>query len=263
VTYEHIIVQQQNGLATLTLNRPASLNAFTVPMVAEMIRALDRLRDEQTARALLINAAGRAFCSGADLSGADHSAGVSTDDAGAPLESHFNPFLERLMDLQLPVVCAVNGAAAGAGCSVALAADITIAARSAYFLQAFVNIGLVPDVGSTWMLPRLAGRARAQAMMMLGERIPAEKAEQWGLIYKVVDDEALAQEAQALATKLANGPTRAYALIRQGLRQSLECSLTESLRIERFNQLQAGRTADVAEGIGAFLARRPAAFKGR
>jgi 2-(1,2-epoxy-1,2-dihydrophenyl)acetyl-CoA isomerase len=144
-----------------------------------------------------------------------------------------------------------------------LSADITIAARSAYFLQAFVNIGLVPDVGSTWMLPRLAGRARAQAMMMLGERIAAEKAEQWGLIYNVVDDDALVQEAQALVSKLASGPTRAYALIRQGLRQSLESSFTESLRIERFNQLQAGRTEDVAEGVAAFLQRRPAVFKGR
>jgi 2-(1,2-epoxy-1,2-dihydrophenyl)acetyl-CoA isomerase len=263
VTYEHIIFQQDGGVATLTLNRPASLNAFTPAMVSEMIHAVDHLRDGQAARVLLINAAGRAFCSGADLSGTDRSTADSPPDAGAVLESHFNPFLERLMELPLPVVCAVNGPAAGAGCSVALSADITIAARSAYFLQAFVNIGLVPDVGSTWMLPRLAGRARAQAMMMLGERIAAEKAEQWGLIYKVVDDDALVLEAQALVRKLASGPTRAYALIRQGLRQSLECSFTESLRIERFNQLQAGRTEDVAEGVAAFLQRRPAVFKGR
>lgn len=257
MTYEHITLQQERGIATLTLNRPAALNALTAAMVGEMIHALDGLRDGQAARVLLITGAGRAFCSGADLSGG------FPEDAGAVLESHFNPFIERLMALPVPVVCAVNGPAAGAGCSVALAADIAIAARSAYFLQAFVNIGLVPDMGSTWLLPRLAGRARAQAMMMLGERIAAEQAEQWGLVYKVVDDEALARESQALATKLANGPTRAYALTRQALRASLECSLTESLRIERYNQLVAGRTEDFAEGVAAFQARRPPAFKGR
>jgi len=257
LTYEHILLKQERGIATLTLNRPTALNALKLELISEMSHAVDRLRDEKTARVLLITGAGRAFCSGADLSG-----GFPTD-AGAPLETHYNPLVERLMALPIPVVSAVNGAAAGAGCSLALAADIVLAARSAYFLQAFVNIGLVPDAGSTWLLPRLVGRARAQAMMMLGERISAEQAEQWGLIYKVVGDEALTQEAEALATKLANGPTRAYAMLRQALRASLECTLTESLRIERFNQLQAGRTEDFVEGASAFLAKRPPAFKGR
>jgi 2-(1,2-epoxy-1,2-dihydrophenyl)acetyl-CoA isomerase len=258
VIYEHIVLREEHGVATLTLNRPGALNALTVGLTAELIHAVDRVRDDKTSRVLLLTGAGRAFCSGADLSG-----GVFPTDAGALLDTHLNPLLERLMALPVPVVAAVNGPAAGAGCSIALAADIVLCARSAYFLQAFVNIGLVPDVGSTWMLPRLVGRARAQAMMMLGERIPAEQAEQWGMVYKVVDDGALAQEAQTLATKLANGPTRTYALIRQGIRQSLECTLTESLHIERVNQLQAGRTEDFAEGVAAFLAKRPAAFKGR
>ncbi|HEX2493071.1 MAG TPA: enoyl-CoA hydratase-related protein [Steroidobacter sp.] len=191
--------------------------------------------------------AGRAFSSGADLSG------QQLDDAGAVLESHFNPLLERLLALPIPFITAVNGPAAGAGCSLALAGDIVVAARSAYFLQAFVNIGLVPDVGSTWMLPRLVGRARAQAMMMLGERIGVEQAEQWGMVYKTVEDAALANEADALALKLANGPTRAYAMIRQAIRASLECSLTEALHIERWNQLQAGRTEDFKEGVGSSL----------
>lgn len=257
MTYEHILFEQADGVATLTLNRPASLNALRIELLAEMIHAVDSVSDASTARALLITGAGRAFCAGADLSGS------FPTDAGAPLDSHYNPLIERLMALPVPVVTAVNGPAAGAGCSLALLGDIVLAARSAYFLQAFVNIGLVPDAGSTWLLPRLAGRARAQAMMMLGERIPAEQAETWGLIYKAVDDDALATESRALATRLANGPTRAYGMIRQALRRSLECSLTDSLRIERENQRRAGRTADFKEGVAAFLARRPADFKGK
>jgi 2-(1,2-epoxy-1,2-dihydrophenyl)acetyl-CoA isomerase len=258
VTYEHIALQLDGGVATLTLNRPAALNALKREMLAEISHALDQVRDGRTARVLLITGAGRAFCSGADLA-----AGELPDDVGSLLETHYNPLLERLMALPIPVVSAVNGPAAGAGCSLALAADIVIAAHSAYFLLAFVNIGLVPDLGATWMLPRLAGRARAQAMMMLGERIPAEQAEQWGMIYKVVDDSTFAAETQALVTKLANGPTRTYALVRHALRAALESSLTETLRLERANQLTAGRSADFAEGVAAFLARRPANFQGK
>jgi 2-(1,2-epoxy-1,2-dihydrophenyl)acetyl-CoA isomerase len=178
------------------------------------------------------------------------------------LESHFNPLLERLFALPVPFITSVNGVAAGAGWSYALAGDIVIAAKSAYFLQAFVNIGLVPDVGSTWLLPRLAGRARAQAMMMLGERIPAETALDWGMVYKVVDDADLAASTRAVAEKLANGPTKSYALIRQGIRDCLDVSLSEGLMVERRNQLLAGRSADFVEGVSAFLQKRPAAFTG-
>jgi 2-(1,2-epoxy-1,2-dihydrophenyl)acetyl-CoA isomerase len=257
VTYEHILLEQAEGVARLTLNRPRALNSLKPEMILEITDAVDGLRDGGTARVLLLTGAGRAFSSGADL------AGAIPADTGALLETHYNPLLERLMALPFPVISAVNGPAAGAGCALALAADLVVAARSAYFLQAFVNIGLVPDVGTTWILPRLVGRARAQAMMMLGEPIAAEKAEEWGLIYKVVDDEALAGEAQALADRLAHGPTRAYALIRHALRASLECSLTEALRIERVNQLHAGRSRDFAEGVAAFVAKRPPAFKGQ
>jgi len=266
MAYEHILLEEEGGVATLTINRPQMLNALHVGVVSEMIDAVDRLRDEGTARALLMTGAGRGFSSGADLAGGGAGGapmGSGPFDAGKVLESHFNPLLERLFALPIPFVTAVNGPAAGAGCSIALAGDIVVAGRSAYFLQAFVNIGLVPDVGSTWLLPRLAGRARAQAMMMLGERIPAETAEDWGLIWKCVDDDELMPTAREIAGKLASGPTRAYALIRQGIRACLDTTLTEALMIERQNQLFAGRTGDFVEGVSAFLQKRPANFRGK
>lgn len=270
MSYEHIRFDEAEGVVTLTIDRPAQLNALHIGVIGEMIDAVDRVRDQGTARALLLTGSGRAFCSGADLSGGGAggaAAGGAGDrgrvDAGKVLETHFNPLLERLFALPVPFVTAVNGPAAGAGCSFALAGDIVVAARSAYFLQAFVNIGLVPDVGSTWLLPRLAGRARAQAMMMLGDRIKAEQALDWGMVYQVVDDADLMPTARALAARLAKGPTRAYALIRQGIRACLDTSLTEALMVERRHQLQAGRTADFAEGVQAFLQKRPAAFTGR
>ena len=266
MAYEHILLEEAAGVATLTINRPQMLNALHTGVIAEMINAVDRLRDEGSARVLLMTGAGRGFSSGADLAGGGAGGGGGSTgpvDAGKVLESHFNPLLERLFALPIPFVTAVNGPAAGAGCSFALAGDIVIAGRSAYFLQAFVNLGLVPDVGSTWMLPRLAGKARAQAMMMLGERIPAETAEAWGMIWKCVDDDQLMPTARDIAAKLANGPTRAYTLIRHGIRDCLDSTLTEALATERRNQLAAGRTEDFVEGVTAFLQKRPAQFKGR
>ncbi len=266
MSYEHILFEEADGVATLTINRPTMLNALHVGVIAEMIDAVDRVRDEGTARALLLTGAGRAFCSGADLAGGGAGGGANRGsgpiDAGKVLETHFNPLLERLFALPVPFVTAVNGPAAGAGCSFALAGDIVVAGKSTYFLQAFVNIGLVPDVGSTWLLPRLAGRARAQAMMMLGERVPAATALDWGMIWQVVDDAELISTAHSLAAKLAKGPTRSYALIRQGIRDCLDKSLTEALMVERRNQREAGRSPDFAEGVAAFLQKRPAAFTG-
>jgi 2-(1,2-epoxy-1,2-dihydrophenyl)acetyl-CoA isomerase len=179
------------------------------------------------------------------------------------LETHFNVLLERLVSLPVPFVTAVNGPAAGAGCSYALAGDIIVAAESAYFLQAFVNIGLVPDVGSTWMLPRMVGRVRATRMMMLGEKISAAEALDWGMVTKVVPDGQLMDETLAIAKKLAAGPTRALAMIRTGIRDCMDKTLTEALMVERRNQLAAGRSADFAEGVTAFLQKRPAKFSGK
>lgn len=268
MSYTHILFDEADGIAAITINRPQALNALHVGVIEEMIDAVDRVRDEGTARVLVLTGAGRAFCSGADLAGGGAGAGGGAKrsgppDAGAVLESHFNPLLERLFALPVPFITSVNGVAAGAGCSYALAGDIVIAAKSAYFLQAFVNIGLVPDVGSTWMLPRLVGRARAQAMMMLGERVPAETAADWGMVYKVVDDADLAAATRAVAEKLAKGPTRSYALIRQGIRDCLDKTLSEGLMVERRNQMVAGRSADFVEGVSAFLQKRPAAFSGK
>ena len=261
--FETIRLEMTGSVATLTLNRPQRLNAAPPAMFVEIGAALKQL-PALGARALLITGEGRAFCSGADLQGRSTD---TTTSRGAQtyksLSESYSPTMVALSKLSVPVIAAVNGVAAGIGCSLALAADFTLAARSAYFLEAFVNIGLVPDVGSTWLLPRLAGRARAQAMMMLGERIPAETALDWGMVYKVVDDADLAASTRAVAEKLAKGPTKSYALIRQGIRDCLDVSLSEGLMVERRNQLLAGRSADFVEGVSAFLQKRPAAFTGK
>jgi 2-(1,2-epoxy-1,2-dihydrophenyl)acetyl-CoA isomerase len=258
MAYEHIRLEQSPAaVATIVMARPQSLNALNGAMVDELRAAVEEA-GRSGARCLLITGEGRGFSSGADLA----SGGGLPDDAGAALEKHFNPLIEALFALPIPVVAAVNGPAAGAGCSLALTADIVVAARSAYFLQAFVNIGLIPDAGATWLLPRLAGRARAMEMMMLGERVPAEQALAWGMINRVVADEALLIEAKALATRLAHGPTAAYALIRKLARDSAHLGLEEALAAERIAQREAGRTEDFKQGVVAFLQKRPPSFDG-
>lgn len=258
MTYENLLFGITDSVAVVKFNRQHALNALIPALLEELEAVLDQiLKPDSGVRCLLLTGEGRAFSSGADLA-----ASGPRKDTGRILETHFNPLLERLIDLPMPFVTAVNGPAAGAGCSLAIAGDIVIASKSAYFLQAFVNIGLVPDVGSTWLLPRLIGKARAQAMMMLGEKVSAETALNWGMIYKVVEDDNLMTSAMEIATKLAKGPTQSLTLIRRMTKMSLENGLTAQLRQERLNQRIAGDTADFAEGVAAFLAKRPASFSG-
>jgi 2-(1,2-epoxy-1,2-dihydrophenyl)acetyl-CoA isomerase len=257
--FEHIRLEQSPAhFATVTIARPDRLNAMNAQTVDELRAAVEAVAVSD-ARCLLLTGEGRGFSSGADLV----SGGGLPEDAGTALEKHFNPLVEALFALDIPVVAAVRGPAAGAGCSLALAADIVIAGRSAYFLQAFVNIGLIPDAGATWLLPRLAGRARAMEMMMLGERIPAEQALAWGLVTRVVEDEELDGEAVALAARLANGPTVALGLIRKLAHEAGQRSLTEALDAERIAQRTAGESADFKAGVTAFLAKRQPRFEGR
>ena len=259
MAYEHVRLDLSPAkVATLTIARPERLNALAALTLREMRDALAEAV-EAGARCLLLTGEGRAFSSGADLAGE----GGLPDDAGEALETGYNPLVEALFELPFPIVAAVNGPAAGAGCSLALAADIVIAARSAYFLQAFVNIGLIPDAGATWLLPRLAGRARAMEMMMLGERIPAEQAQAWGMIARVVEDEHLASEAVLLATRLAQGPTVALGLIRGLARESSRLPLTDALAAERVAQRDAGRTEDFRHAVMAFLEKGQPRFDGR
>lgn len=258
MAYEHLLFDvSPAAVATITLNRPDRLNALHSGIVDELRDAVEGLAGSG-ARALLLTGAGRGFSSGADLAG-----GGLPEDAGMALEKHFNPLVEALFALPIPVVAAVNGPCAGAGCSIALCADLVLAAESAYFLQAFVNIGLIPDAGATWLLPRLAGRARAMEMMLLGERLPARQAAEWGLVSRVVPDEDLAQEAAALATRLAQGPTVAYALIRKLARDAGQLSLSEALRAERIAQREAGATEDFKAAVMAFLQKRQPRFEGK
>ncbi len=260
MNYETIKFEVSDNIATITLNRPERLNAMPPQMADDISDALDHLRE---ARALLITGEGRAFCSGADLA-----AGASGDVTGGQnayksLTRSYNPMMMKLSKLPIPIVTAVNGPAAGVGCSLALTSDFAIAGQSAYFLQAFVNIGLVPDGGASWMLTRLVGKARATEMMLLGEKIGGEKAADWGLIYKCVENDALLDEATALAARLANGPTVAIGLMRQGLAAALESDYASALRIEAENQLIAGDSQDAREGAISFLQKRKAQFKGQ
>lgn len=263
MAFETILFDATDGVGTLTLNRPDRLNSFIPTMHEEIATALGTVESDASIRALLITGAGRGVCAGQDLNLRRDAGGTQSFDAGSALERYYNPLIRRLKALRKPVIAAVNGPAAGAGANLALACDIVIAARSASFLQAFCRIGLVPDAGGTWFLPRLVGSARAMGLAMLGEPLPAETAAQWGLIWKVVDDDKLMEEARGLARKLAQGPTLGLGLIKEALNRSLENGLSAQLDAERDLQRIAARSEDFREGVAAFLEKRPAKFTGR
>lgn len=257
--FSAILFDKADAVATITLNRPERLNAFSQVMLGELHEALDAIERDPSVRVLLLTGTGRGFCAGQDL-GERSLGGV---DLGSTLEKNYNPLLKRLRALPFPVVCAVNGVAAGAGCNLALACDLVIAARSAAFIQAFVKIGLIPDAGGTYTLPRLVGSARAAGLAMLGDALPAEKAAEWGMIWSCVEDGKLEGEARALCRRLAGQATRALALMKKALQASPDNSFEEQLDLEARLQREAGKTEDFAEGVRAFVEKRPARFSGR
>ena len=259
MTYTHILAEQDAGVATITIARPDKLNALLPGVFEEMSAAIDAALADG-ARAIVLTGQGRAFCSGADLgTGAE---GLP-DDLGALLDSHYNPFVRKVAGLDVPFITAINGLAAGAGCGLALLGDISVMARSAYLSLAFVNIGLVPDAGTTWLVAKGAGRAKALEMALLGERLPAEEALAAGLVTRVVDDAEVVPTALEIARKLAAGPTVAIGLIRKQVAAALGGTFDETLDVERENQRRAGRTEDFRGAVKAFAAKQPPRFEGR
>ena len=256
-----VLVSTEAGVMTLTLNRPDKLNAFVAEMHGLLREAISKAEADASIRAVLLTGAGRGFCAGQDLSERDMN--DPNLDLGGGLDKNYNPFIRRLRALPKPVVCAVNGVAAGAGANLALACDLVLAARSASFLQAFARIALVPDCGGTYWLPRLAGTARAMGMAMLAERVSAEDAERWGLIWKCVDDEKLMHEAKELARSLAAGPTHTYGMIKKAIYASATNTLDAQLDLERDLQREVGRHQDYREGVAAFLGKRNPDFTGK
>lgn len=260
---DSLIVDLDEGVLTLTLNRPDKLNAFTDALHLALRAQIQRAHDEPGIRAVLITGAGRAFCAGQDLGDRDPRRMDGPPDLGHTLATFYNPTLRLIRSLEKPVIAAVNGVAAGAGANMALACDIVLAARSARFIQAFSKIGLTPDAGGSWSLSRLLGEARAKGLALTAEPLSAERAEAWGLIWKCLDDEALMPTARDLARRFAEGPTRGLGLTKVSIQSAATRSFDEQLDVERDLQRIAGRTRDYAEGVTAFLDKRAPRFEGR
>ena len=259
MAYEFITVSTDQGVCIVTLNRPDVLNAFNRPMARELQAAIAAAAGDASVRALLLTGAGRGFCAGQDL-GEAMSANL---DLGEIVKTSYNPIILAIRNLEKPVVCAVNGVAAGAGANLALACDLVVAAEDASFIQSFSKVGLVPDTSGTFFLPRLIGPARATALMFLAEKLPATKALEWGMIYQVVPPSVLLETATSLARQLAAMPTRGLALAKQALNASFANDLEAQLGVEEQMQRQAGRTEDYAEGVRAFLEKRKPNYVGR
>jgi 2-(1,2-epoxy-1,2-dihydrophenyl)acetyl-CoA isomerase len=263
MSYETILFELDAGVARLTLNRPERLNSFTVAMHGEVRDALSNVTAANGARVLVITGAGRGFCAGQDLNDRAVAPGGAAVDLGESIEKYYRPLILTLRNLPMPVLAAVNGVAAGAGANIAIACDIVVAARSATFVQAFCKLGLVPDSGGTWALPRLVGPARALGLALTGEKLTAEQAADWGLIWRVVDDDALRSTIDQLATQFACAPTRGLARTKQALHGSWQRSLEEQLDLERDYQRELGQSEDYREGVRAFMEKRTAQFVGR
>ena len=260
--FENITFTINDGIAQLTLNRPDKLNSFTQAMHLEVRAALDALQADKSVRVLVLTGAGRGFCAGQDLSDRAVEPGAQGVDLGASVEKFYAPLVLTLRSLPMPVICAVNGVAAGAGANLALACDIVIAGKSASFVEVFCKLGLIPDTGGTWILPRLIGHARATGLAMTGEKLSAERAEQWGLIWKCVPDEELQQEALAMATHFASAPTKGLAFTKKALQASYANTLPEQLKLEGEMMRELGYSHDYREGVAAFIAKRAPQFKG-
>lgn len=262
MTYENILFSVEHGIARLTLNRPDKLNSFNTAMHAEVREALGRVTVEG-GRVLVLTGAGRGFCAGQDLGDRAVAPGGQGADLGESIENYYKPLVLALRNLPLPVIAAVNGVAAGAGANIALACDLVVATRSANFIQSFSKLGLVPDSGGTWFLPRLVGNARALGLALLGDKLSAEQAAQWGLIWRCVDDPEFKTAVESLATQLAAAPTRGLARTKQAIHESWGHTLDEQLDQERDFQRELGRTPDYQEGVAAFAEKRTPKFTGR
>ena len=262
MSYRNIEFSREEGVAVLKLNRPDALNSFTAEMHGEVREVLEQAAADKSVRAVLLTGNGRGFCAGQDLNDRAVAPGESMPDLGDSVENYYNPLIRLLTTMEKPVICAVNGVAAGAGANIALACDIVIAARSASFIESFSKLGLIPDSGGTWHLPRVVGLARAKGLAMLGPKVPAEQAEAWGMIWQVVDDEALMDTALGLARQMATQPTRGFAFTKQAFAASAVNSLDQQLDLERDLMHAAGKTHDYQEGVKAFLEKRTPNYKG-
>ena len=262
MSFKNIEYGVDSGVAVLKLNRPDALNSFTAEMHDEVREVLASAAEDKAVRAVLITGNGRGFCAGQDLNDRAVSPGESMPDLGDSVENYYNPLIRRITTMEKPVICAVNGVAAGAGANIALACDIVIAARSANFIESFSRLGLIPDSGGTWHLPRLVGMARAKGLAMLGPKVSAEQALEWGMIWQVVDDEALMDTALGLAQQMATQPTRGFAFTKQAFAASAANTLDQQLDLERDLMRAAGRTHDYQEGVKAFLEKRQPEYKG-